>query len=46
MKGCRLFLGFQLLLPFAAFAGNIQINGVCVVGASVPVDGAATRYAL
>jgi hypothetical protein len=37
---CRyLFLAFLLSLPFAAFAADIQINGVCVVGTCPPPSG-------
>ncbi len=33
------FAAFLLLLPSAAFAGDIQINGVCVVGTCPPPSG-------
>jgi hypothetical protein len=45
-KGCYLLLAFLLLLPFAAFAGDIQINGVCVVGTCPPPSGTSDALQL
>ena len=38
-KKCSFFAAFLLLLPSAAFAGDIQINGVCVFGTCPPPSG-------
>ena len=39
VKGCCFCFAFLLLLPFIASAGDIQINGTCVVGACPPPSG-------
>jgi hypothetical protein len=39
VKGCCFFFAFLLLLPFVASAGDIQINGICVVGTCPPPSG-------
>lgn len=39
VKGCCFFFAFLLLLPFVASAGDIQINGTCVLGTCPPPSG-------